>query len=110
MIGLTALIAVLLERARNSSARSVWEARVTRAMLIFVLVSALSAALSVHRGKSLESMLNLLAITGLFLAAATFVRGAGLLRGLALIEVLAAAGDDARIAALRDVCTRRELK
>ena len=90
MIGLTALIAVLLERTRNSSARSVWEARVTRAMLIFVLVSALSAALSVHRGKSLESMLNLLAITGLFLAAATFVRGAGLLRGLALVEVLAA--------------------
>ena len=89
-IGLTALVAVLVERSRNSSARSVWEARVTRAMLVFALVSALSAALSVHRGKSLESMLNLLAITGLFLAAATFVRGVGLLRGLALVEVLAA--------------------
>jgi O-antigen ligase/predicted negative regulator of RcsB-dependent stress response len=90
MIGLTALIVVLVERSRNSSARSVWEARVTRAMFAFALVSALSAALSVHRGKSLESMLNLLAITGLFLAAATFVRGVGLLRGLALVEVLAA--------------------
>jgi O-antigen ligase len=89
-IGLTALIAVSLGRFKNSSARSVWEARVTRAMIVFVLVSALSAALSVHRGKSLESMLNLLAITGLFLAAATFARDAGLMRGLALLEVLAA--------------------
>jgi O-antigen ligase/cytochrome c-type biogenesis protein CcmH/NrfG len=59
-------------------------------MLVLVLVSALSAAFSIHRGKSLEAMLNLLAITGLFLAAVTCVRGAGMLRGIAFLEVLAA--------------------
>jgi O-antigen ligase/Flp pilus assembly protein TadD len=59
-------------------------------MLVVVLVSALSAAFSIHRGKSLEAMLNLLAITGLFLAAVTCVRGAGTLRGIAFLEVLAA--------------------
>jgi O-antigen ligase/Flp pilus assembly protein TadD len=61
-------------------------------MLVLVLVSALSAAFSIHRGKSLEAMLNLLAITGLFLAAVTWtcVRGAGMLRGIAILEVLAA--------------------
>jgi O-antigen ligase/Flp pilus assembly protein TadD len=59
-------------------------------MLVFVLISALSAAFSIHRGKSLEAMLNLLAITGLFLTAASLVRGTGLLRGVALFEVLAA--------------------
>ena len=59
-------------------------------MFVFVLVSALSAALSIHRGKGLEAMLNLLAITGLFMAAATSVRGFGMLRGIAFFEVLAA--------------------
>jgi O-antigen ligase len=59
-------------------------------MLVVVLVSALSAAFSIHRGKSLEAMLNLLAITGLFLAAVTCVRGVGMLRAVAFLEVLAA--------------------
>ena len=89
-LGLTALFAVSFGYSRSSFARSVWEARVTRAMLVFVLISALSAAFSIHRGKSLEAMLNLLAITGLFLTAASLVRGTGLLRGIALLEVLAA--------------------
>ena len=71
ILGLTALFAVSLERLQDLSARSVWEARATRAMLVLVLVSAVSAVLSIHRGKSLEAMVNLLAITGLFLAAAT---------------------------------------
>jgi len=90
MLGLTALFAVSFERSRNLSARSVWEARATRAMLVVVLVSGLSAVFSIHRGKSLEAMLNLLAITGLFLAAVTCVRGAGMIRGIAFLEVLAA--------------------
>lgn len=89
-LGLTALFAVSFGHLKSSFARSVWEARVTRAVLVFVLISALSAAFSIHRGKSLEAMLNLLAITGLFLTAATLVRGTGLLRGVALFEVLAA--------------------
>lgn len=90
ILGLTALFAVSLEHSKNLSARSVWEARATRAMLILVLASALSAAFSIHRGKSLEAMLNLLAITGLFLTAASCVRGAGMLRGVAILEVVAA--------------------
>src|SRR5258706_4692219 len=85
ILGLTALGSVSLEHSRNPSARSVWEARATRAMLVVVLVSALSAAFSIHRGKSLEAMLNLLAITGLFLAAASSVRGAGMLRAIAFL-------------------------
>jgi O-antigen ligase len=59
-------------------------------MLVLVLVSALSAVFSIHRGKSLEAMLNLLAIAGLFLTAATLGRGTGMLRGVAILEVLAA--------------------
>jgi putative inorganic carbon (HCO3(-)) transporter len=59
-------------------------------MFVFLLASALSAAFSIHRGKSLEAMLNLLAISGLFLTAARFVRGTGLLRAIAFLEVLAA--------------------
>ena len=90
MLGLTALVFVSLEHSRNSSARSVWEVRATRAMLVVVLVSALSAAFSIHRGKSLEAMLNLLAITGLFLAAVSCVRGVGMIRAFAFFEVIAA--------------------
>ncbi len=90
ILGLTALFAVSFEHSKGLSVRSVWEARATRAMLVLVLVSALSAAFSIHRGKSLEAMLNLLAITGLFLAAVTCVRGFGMLRGIAFLEVLAA--------------------
>ncbi|HXL15683.1 MAG TPA: O-antigen ligase family protein [Methylomirabilota bacterium] len=90
ILGLTALFAVSLEYSKNLYARSVWEARATRAMVVLVLASALSAAFSIHRGKSLEAMLNLLAITGLFLAAASCVRGFGMIRGVAFLEVLAA--------------------
>ena len=90
ILGLTALFAVSLEQSIRSSTRTVWEARATRALFVFVLVSAISALLSVHGGNSLEAMLNLLAITGIFLAAMTSVRGMGMLRGLAFFEVLAA--------------------
>src|SRR3989442_15978671 len=58
VLGLTALLTVSLAHTKDSSARRVWEARATRAMLVFAFVSALSAAFSIHRGKSLEAMLN----------------------------------------------------
>jgi len=90
ILGLTALFAVSLEQSIRSATRTVWEARATRALLVFVLVSAISALLSIHRGNSLEAMLNLLAITGIFLAAMTGVRGIGMLRGIAFFEVLVA--------------------
>ena len=90
VLGLTALFVVALAGAKGVLARSAWGTRVTRAMFLLVLVSAASAAFSIHRGKSLEAMLNVLAIAGLFLTAATLVRGYRLLRGIALIEVLAA--------------------
>ncbi len=90
ILGLTALFAVSLEQSIRSATRTVWEARATRALFLFVLVSAISAPLSVHRGNSLEAMLNLLAITGIFLAAMTSVRGMGMLRGIAFFEVLVA--------------------
>lgn len=90
-LGLAALFAVSFAYSKKVLfARSVWGGRATRGMLVFVLVSALSAAFSIHRGKSLEAMLDLLAITGLFLAAVTLARDARILRGIALFEVLAA--------------------
>ena len=90
MLGLTSLFAVSLDQSVRTSTRTVWEARATRALFLFLLASAISAVLSIHRGKSLEAMLNLFAITGLFLAAMTSVRGMGLLRGIAFFEVLVA--------------------
>jgi O-antigen ligase len=67
-----------------------WAIRAAMGCALLVAVSLLSAAVSVHRGKSLEAMLNLLAIAGLFLAAALLVRGARSLRRVALLEVLTA--------------------
>src|SRR5258708_4030968 len=90
ILGLTALIAVSVQLSKVSSVRSVWEARATRAMLVLVLVSTASAAFSIHRGKSLDAMLNLLALTGLFLAPAVCVRGAPIRPALAFFLVLAA--------------------
>ncbi|MBI4364201.1 MAG: O-antigen ligase family protein, partial [Candidatus Latescibacteria bacterium] len=89
-LGLTALLVVSLRQLNRGFTRSDRQIRVTRSMIFYVLVSAVSAAFSIHRGKSLEAMLNLLAITGLFLAAAMLVRGSRMLRGFALVEVLAA--------------------
>jgi len=89
-IGLTAFGVVSLAQLRGVLAGSRWAIRVTAGGLILVAVSALSAAISVHRGKSLEAMLNLLAITGLFLTAAFAVRGIRAVRRIALFEVLAA--------------------
>ena len=89
-LGLTALLVISLRQSNREFTRTDRQIRVTRSMVLFVLVSAASAAFSIHRGKSLEAMLNLLAITGLFLTAAMLVRGSRLLRGFALVEVLAA--------------------
>jgi O-antigen ligase len=90
VLGLTALCVVSLGHWRGVPARSQWASRLTRGVVLLLGVSGLSAALSIHRGKSLEAMLNLLAIIGLFLAAATAIRGARWARRVALIEVLAA--------------------
>ena len=68
----------------------VWSTRAALACALVLAISFLSAITSVHRGKSLEAMLNLLAIAGLFLAAALLVRGARSIRRVALLEVLAA--------------------
>ncbi|MGH7682370.1 MAG: O-antigen ligase family protein, partial [Candidatus Eiseniibacteriota bacterium] len=57
---------------------------------LLVATSVLSVTISVHRGKSLEDMLNLLAITGLFLTAAIALRSGTWLRRVAVLEVIAA--------------------
>ncbi len=90
VLGLVALVVVALGLRKGEPARSAWMSRAAWSMVAFLGVSMLSAALSIHRGKSLEAMLNLLAISGLFLAAALYGRGARRLRGLALVQVLAA--------------------
>ena len=88
--GLTALAVISVLHVRSSLARSRWAVRVTMGCVLVVATSAVSAAISIHRGKSLEAMLDLLAIVGLFLTAAVALRGAGALRRLAIAQVLAA--------------------
>ena len=90
VLGLTALLAVSFGALRGMLVGSRWAARAAAGAMLLIVVSLLSAAFSVHRGKSLEAMLNLSAIAGLFLAAAFFLRGNRLLRSIALLEVLAA--------------------
>jgi O-antigen ligase/Flp pilus assembly protein TadD len=89
-LGLAALASVSFGALRGMLTRSPWAARAAMGMVLLVAVSLLSAAASVHRGKSLEAMLNLLAIAGLFLGAALLLRGHRALRLVALLEVLAA--------------------
>lgn len=89
-LGFTAFGVVALELGRGSLVRSVWVNRAVWSVVVLLAVSALSAVVSIHRGKSLEAMLNFLAISGLFLAAAMFVRGSRQLRSVAMVQVLAA--------------------
>jgi O-antigen ligase/Tfp pilus assembly protein PilF len=89
-IGLAALFVVSLGGLRGVFMSSSWAARASAGCFLLVALSALSAAMSVHWGKSLEAMLNLLATAGLFLTAAIALRGASAVRSLALVEVLAA--------------------
>ncbi len=89
VLGLAALAATALWSARGHSIGR-WGARAATASIVLGAVTLLSAILSVHRGKSLEAMLNLLAIMGLFLAAALLIRGARQIRVVAALEVLAA--------------------
>lgn len=90
LIGYVALGAVALAGARGALSFSRRSSRTALAAVAIIAVAALSAALSVHRGKSLEAMLNGLGMLGLFLAAALLVRGARWIRAVAAIEVLAA--------------------
>ena len=89
-LGLVALLVVSLGTVRGVLVGSRWAMRAATGALLLLAVSLLSAVLSVHRGKSLEAMLNLFAIAGLFLGAAFLLRGNRLLRSVALLEVLAA--------------------
>ena len=89
-IGLTALGAISLGGLRGVLKPGRWAVRAAVGCFLIVATSVLSATISVHRGKSLEAMLNLLAITGLFLTAAVALRGSRMLRGIALLEILAA--------------------
>src|SRR5690349_2500312 len=69
-IGLTALLVVSLGGLRGVLTGSSWAMRTAAACFALVAISALSAAISIHWGKSLEAMLNLLSAAGLFLTAA----------------------------------------
>jgi putative inorganic carbon (HCO3(-)) transporter len=89
-IGLTALGVVSLGKMRGALVGSRWATRATIGCMLLLAISGLSAAISVNQGKSLEAMLNLLAIAGLFLTAVVALRGKKFLRGVALLEILAA--------------------
>ena len=89
-LGLTAIGVIALEQFKGVLVRNAWASRATWSVSALLGVSILSSVVSVHRGKSLEAMLNLLAISGLFLAAVLFVRGARRLRSIALLQVVAA--------------------
>jgi len=89
-LGLTAIGVVAFGRLQGTLVRSAWGSRAMWSVFALLAVSILSGLVSVHRGKSLEAMLNLLAISGLFLAAALFLRGASRVRSVALVQVLAA--------------------
>jgi O-antigen ligase/Tfp pilus assembly protein PilF len=90
LIGLGALGAVSLAQAKGRLEANAWSARAASLAVAVVLLASVSAVVSVHPGKSLEAMLNLLAILGLFLATLFLVRGAGHARLLALAQVLCA--------------------
>jgi putative inorganic carbon (HCO3(-)) transporter len=89
-VGLTSLGIVSLSQLRGVLVGSRPAVRAAEGAILLAGVSAVSAVISVHRGKSLEAMLNLLAITGLFLLAALALRGARSIRAVAMAEVLAA--------------------
>jgi putative inorganic carbon (HCO3(-)) transporter len=88
--GLIALGAVSLAAARGALSCSAWGVKAAKGALALLVLTTLSAAMSVHRGKSLEAMLNLFAILGLFLAAALLLRGVRALRWVAIAQVIAA--------------------
>jgi Flp pilus assembly protein protease CpaA len=67
-----------------------WSTRAALLAIAIVVLAATSAAGSVNKGKSLEAMLNLLAILGLFLATTLYVRGAGDVRLLVAAQVFLA--------------------
>jgi O-antigen ligase/Tfp pilus assembly protein PilF len=90
LIGLGALAAVSVAHVRGRLEANAWSARTALLAVGVVLLAAASAVVSVHSGKSLEAMLNLLAILGLFLATVFLVRGSGHARLLALAQVFCA--------------------
>ena len=90
LAGLAALATVSITLARGRLDGNSWSVRAALLAIGVVVVAACSAAGSVHQGKSLEAMLNLLAILGLFLATIFFVRGTRHARWLVSAQVLCA--------------------
>lgn len=90
LIGLAALAAVSLFHIRGRLEGTAWQVRAAWLAIGVVVFAGASSLGSVHIGKSLEGMLNLLAILGLFLAAAFLVRGLRPARLLALAQIAAA--------------------
>ena len=88
--GLAALVVVSVAQVRGKIEVSAWSARVALLAIGVVVLAGVSALVSVHYGKSLEAMLNLLAILGLFLATLFFVRGLGAARFVAAAQIFCA--------------------
>ena len=86
--GVAALVAVSVAQFRGGLEVSAWSARVALLAIGVVALAGVSASVSVHYGKSLEAMLNLLAILGLFLTTLFFARGLGAARLLAAAQVV----------------------
>src|SRR5262245_21869697 len=90
LLGLAALLFLSPVLANHVVGGSGWPVLARRSMLILILVSAASTAVSIKMGKSIEAMVNLLALAGLFVTAVTFCWDVRLLRIVAVCEVLAA--------------------
>lgn len=90
LAGFAGLALVSYQAARGRIEANVWSVRAVLLAIAVVILAAASAVGSVHQGKSLEAMLNLLAILGLFLATALFVRGSGDARLLVSAQILSA--------------------
>ena len=90
--GFAALAAVSLQLMSGRLDGNVRSAGAALLATGVVLVAAVSAVGSVHQGKSLEAMLNLLAILGLFLATMFLVRGWRHARWLVTAQIVSAIG------------------
>ena len=90
LIGLASLAAVSLFHVQGKLEGTAWRVRAAWLAIGAAVFAVASTLASVHLGKSLEGMLNLLAILGLFLAATFFVRGLNSARLLAIAQVAVA--------------------
>jgi O-antigen ligase len=89
-LGFVALLIISIDLARGVVPRRRQEVAVGWCVVAYLLASAASSVFSIHRGRSLEAMLNLLALAGLFFTAARFAQGPRLLRYIAVVQIVAA--------------------